>query len=104
MIYIDGSDEGITIAKKSLELVAKECMEKPDPKILFLYTNPKEDKDITESLCSFASLTKNTPFLVLFDIPNNMQYTSDESDVTTETVREMVDGYKGKSLKGTRLK
>lgn len=98
--------ENVAKARESLEAVALEWKQnsEPDSTILFFYTNPKEEGDIIQSLCSFAKIPVKTPLLALLDVPRQMQYVSAADVVEQSAVQEMVKGFREQSLEGQPLK
>mmetsp|Transcript_21964 Transcript_21964/g.22698 ORF Transcript_21964/g.22698 Transcript_21964/m.22698 type:complete len:285 (-) Transcript_21964:158-1012(-) len=103
----DDQNDARTILASFGEIHAKSKVNTPEgPEMIFFYAFQKSPiSDQIRRLAQLPTVEKSTtPKLLLLDIPDNGGfYVSDAEEVTEDTVRDFIQGYKNKSLRRNQL-
>lgn len=92
--FSDAKDE--SEANTTMTVIALEVQkENPGFDLHFYYLVTEDDGGFIQSFRQFAELPNRTPLLAIVDIPKQIKYVSEITEIDENTVRTMVNDYKG---------
>lgn len=108
LIYLtDGKEEVVKKAQELMFPVAEKYVKEqkksqkeaggPLEELFFLYENEEGD-EIADAVRSFFKLPQRSPLLFLVDCAEKRKYEFPAGEITTETIQNVVDQFKSKSL------
>lgn len=100
-LLLDGDDASIRDAQQIIHPVAEHYFKMADPPLQFFYTKGDE---VSDSLREFGQFPEDDNLLAILDVPNQMHYVSEETELTREAVEKFVNDFANDKLEGKALK